>query len=340
MADRIAIGLIGCGFFAQNHLHAWTDLRHEGADLVAVCDIDPVKARAAGEKFEARWYTDAETMFATERLGLVDIATQARTHLPLVELAIRHRVPTIVQKPFGQNIAEVRRMVEVSRGAGIFLAVHENFRFQRPMLRIAEIIAAGAIGTPNWARVSFRTNYDIYTGQPYLREEKRFALMDLGVHVLDVARVFLGEVEHLTAELQRRNPTVAGEDTATLLLRHVSGAVSLVECTYESRRIPDPFPETLVEIEGDKGAIVSRIGSRIEVSSNGEMHLIDADPPVLPWAERPWHVAQESVLTTCRHMLQAVQAGRPAATSAEDNLRTFALVEAAYEAAGKVKPEV
>jgi hypothetical protein len=60
---------------------------------------------------------------------------------------------------------------------------------------------------------------------------------------------------------------------------------------------------------------------------------------VLPWAERPWHVAQESVLTTCRHMLQAVQAGRPADTSAEDNLRTFALVEAAYATAGKVKPE-
>lgn len=340
MVEKIAVGLIGCGFFAQNHLHAWTDLRHEGAELVAVCDIDPAKARAAGEKFGARWYGDAETMFATERLGLVDIATQVRTHLPLVELAIGHRVPTIVQKPFGQNIAEVRRMVDASRDAGVFLAVHENFRFQRPMLRIAEIIAAGTIGTPNWARVSFRTGYDIYTGQPYLREEKRFALMDLGVHVLDVARVFLGEVEHLTAELQRRNPAVAGEDTATLLLRHVSGAVSLVECTYESRRIPDPFPETMVEIEGDKGAIVSRIGSRIEVSSSGEMHMIDADPPVLPWAERPWHVAQESVLTTCRHMLQSVLAGRPADTSAEDNLRTFALVEAAYEKAGKVKPSV
>ena len=58
----------------------------------------------------------------------------------------------------------------------------------------------------------------------------------------------------------------------------------------------------------------------------------------LPWAERPWHVAQESVLATCRHMLDAVKAGRPAATSAADNLKTFALVEAAYQAAGKVMP--
>jgi predicted dehydrogenase len=340
MADRIALGLIGCGFFAQNHLHAWTDLRFEGVDLVAVCDIDAEKARAAAEKFSVpHWYTDAETMFRERRLGLVDIATQMRTHLPLVEMAIRHRVPTIVQKPFGQDIAEVRRMVEASREAGVFLAVHENFRFQRPLLKIAEIIDSGAIGTPSWARISFRTGYDIYTGQPYLAEEPRFVLIDLGGHVLDIARVLLGEVEHLTSELQKRNPEVAGEDTATMLLRHTSGAVSVVECTYGSRRLPDSFPETLVEIEGDKGAIVSRIGSKIEITSNGTMHVFDADPPVLPWAERPWHVAQESVLVTCRHMLQAVREGRPADTSAEDNLRTFALVEAAYAAAGKVRPE-
>jgi predicted dehydrogenase len=338
MVEKLAVGLIGCGFFAQNHLHSWTDLAPEGADLVAVCDIDPGKARAAGETFGARWYTDVAEMFSREQLGLVDIATRVRTHLPLVELAIGHRVPTIVQKPFGQNLAEVRRMVDLSDTAGVFLSVHENFRFQRPMQRIAEIIRSGAIGRPNWARIGFRTGYDVYAGQPYLRDEERFVLMDLGVHVLDVARVLMGEVEHLTAELQRRNPAIKGEDTATMLLRHVSGAVSLVECTYGSRRLPDSFPETLVEIEGESGAIASRIGSQIEVTSKGTLSHVDADPPLLPWAERPWHVAQDSVLATCRHMLQSVRAGRHADTSAADNLKTFALVEAAYDAAGKVRP--
>lgn len=341
MAGRVRLGLIGCGFFAQNHLHAWKDLEPEGVDLVAVCDIDEAKAKAAAEKFGVpRWYTDAETMFHESNLGLVDIATQMRTHLPLVEMAMRHRVPTIVQKPFGQNIAEARRMTSAANARGIFLAVHENFRFQRPLLKIAEIIKSGAIGTPSWGRISFRTGYDIYGGQPYLAKEERFVLIDVGVHVLDVARVFLGEVEHLTAELQRRNPRAAGEDTATMLLRHSSGAVSMVECTYGSRRLPDSFPETLIEIEGDTGAIVSRIGSRIEISVNGEMTVSEEDPDVLPWAERPWHVAQDSVLNTCRHMLERLKAGKPADTSAEDNLKTFALVEAAYEKAGKVKPLV
>ena len=226
-------------------------------------------------------------MFRESNFGLVDIATQMRTHLPLVEMAMRHRVPTIVQKPFGQNIAEARRMTSAANARGIFLAVHENFRFQRPLLKIAEIIKSGAIGTPSLGRISFRTGYDIYGGQPYLAKEERFVLIDVGVHVLDVARVFLGEVDHLTAELQRRNPKAAGEDTATMLLRHTSGAVSMVECTYGSRRLPDSFPETLIEIEGDTGAIISRIGSRIEITVNGEMTLSEEDPDVLPWAERP-----------------------------------------------------
>jgi D-apiose dehydrogenase len=340
MAERVAIGLIGCGFFAQNHLYAWSDLKPEGADLVAVCDIDLKRAKAAGDKFGARWYTDAAEMLDKEQLGLVDIATGQATHLPMVELALGRRIPAVVQKPFGQDLAEVRRMVELSRDTGTFLAVHENFRFQLPQLKIAEVIASGAIGTPTWARISFRTGYDIYAGQPYLAKQERFVLIDLGVHVLDIARFHLGEVEHVTAELQHRNPSAVGEDTATMLLRHTSGAVSTVECTYGSRRIPDSFPETLVEIEGDEGAIISRIDSKIEVTANGKMHVIDADPAVLPWAERPWHVAQDSVLKTNRHMLQAVQQSRPAATSAEDNYRTFSLVEAAYEQAGKVKPEV
>jgi predicted dehydrogenase len=339
MSAPIRLGLIGCGFFAQNHLNAWRDLRPEGVELVAVCDIDPARAKAAAETFGVpAWYTDAAQMFEQERLGLVDIATQMRTHLPLVTMAIGSGVPTIVQKPFGQDIAEVRRMTEAAQAAGVFLAVHENFRFQRPLLRIAEIAKSGEIGAPSWARISFRTGYDIYTGQPYLRTEPRFVLIDLGVHVLDVARVLLGEVAHLSAERQHRNPSTAGEDTATMLCRHESGAVSIVECTYGSRRLPDSFPETLIELEGDRGAIVSRIGSRIEVTSDGATRVEDADPPVLPWAERPWHVAQESVLTTCRELLRALRDGRPPPTSAADNLRTFALVEAAYRD-GTVTPE-
>src|SRR5690349_23753910 len=47
-------GVIGCGFFAQNHLHSWAALRGtgaEGVELAAVCDRDGAKAQAAAERF-------------------------------------------------------------------------------------------------------------------------------------------------------------------------------------------------------------------------------------------------------------------------------------------------
>lgn len=331
MADRLAVGVVGCGFFARNHLNAWRDLKGEGVDLVAVCDVDAAKAEAIAREFGVpNWYADAENMLFKERLGLVDIVTQMGTHRPLVEMAMRHHVPTVVQKPFAPDLADVKAMIAASEAAGTFLAVHENFRFQPPLLKVRELIDTGAIGRLSWARIAFRTGWDIYSGQPYLRDEERFVLLDLGVHVLDVARFFLGEADRVTAELQRRNPGVKGEDTATVLCHHRGGAVSVVECTYESRRLPDPFPEVLLEIEGERGAVVLGPGYTIELTSGRNHTVIDADVPVLPWAERPWHVVQRSVLNTCRHMAAAVRAGRPAATSAPDNLKTFMLVEAAY----------
>ena len=334
MTDETRVGVIGCGFFAQNHLHAWSSLRGEGARIVAVCDIDPTKAKAAAASFEAsRWYTDPERMLGEQNLGLVDIVTRMHTHRELVELAVRHRTPTIVQKPIAPTLADARAMTAAAEAAGVFLAVHENFRFQTPMRKARELIAGGAIGEPTWARISFRTGYDIYSGQPYLREEERFIIIDLGAHVLDLARVFLGDVDRIAAETQSHNPGVKGEDTATMMLRHVSGAVSVVDCTYESRRLPDPFPETLIEIEGSKGAIAIRRGLHLELTSGDRVTGIDVDPPVLEWASRPWHVVQESVQATCAHMLEALRAGRPAETTAIDNLQTFALCEAAYEAA-------
>jgi predicted dehydrogenase len=145
--------------------------------------------------------------------------------------------------------------------------------------------------------------------------------------------VFLGEIEHVSAELQRRNPRVQAEDTATMLIRHRSGAVSVVEVTYESRRLPDAFPETVVELEGPDGGLALKPGAIMEVTTGGSMRASNVDAPVLPWAERPWHVVQESVYATCAHMLSAVRDGKPADTSAADNLKTFGAAEAAYASA-------
>ena len=336
MPATLDVALVGCGFFARNHLNAWRDLAGEGSNLrlVAVCDVDPAKAQAAAAEFGARhWYDDAAAMLDAERPGLVDIVTRMDTHRALVEVAAARGVPVIVQKPLAPDWGEAVTIVETAAAAAVPMAVHENFRFQAPMRRVREVLASGEIETPSWARIAFRTGYDVYRTQPYFYDEERLAILDVGIHVLDLARVFLGEVERVSCETQRRNPRVRAEDTATMLLRHEGGAVSVVECTYESRALPDPFPQTLLTIEGPAGSVRLHEDFRMVVTSSGDAREEHVGSPLLAWTSEPWHVAQESVLLTQRHIVDALRAGREPETTGEDNLRTFALVEAAYEAA-------
>src|SRR5579883_641419 len=327
------IALIGCGFYAVNHLNAWRDLAAEGAELVGVCDLDASKAEAAGRRFDAPWFADAAEMIDATQPDLIDIVTQMGAHRPLLELALHRGVGCIIQKPLAPRWEDCVAMEKLAATSGRFVAVHENFRFQTPMLRVKRLLDAGAIGAVSFARISFRTGFDVYKTQPYFLTEPRLAILDVGVHLLDLARVFLGEASRVSCETQARKKGIAGEDTATILVRHRSGGVSVVDCTFQSKRQPDSFPETLLEIEGDRGSLVMKPGCRLAVFADGLSWEEDAGAALLPWTERPWHVSQEGVLNACRHLLARFRAGRAADTSIEDNLKTMALAEAAYQAA-------
>lgn len=329
----VNIGMVGCGFYARNHLHAWADLRSEGAILSAVCDRDPARAEAAGKAFGVPHFTDMNRMLDTVKIDLVDIATRMDTHRELAGLAAERGLGAVVQKPLAPSWEECIAIVEKARAHKAWLAVHENFRFGTAMRRVRAAIDQGVIGTPSWARLSWRTGFDVYRGQPYLALEERMVILDVGIHVLDLARYFLGEVERLSCETQKRNPAIRGEDTATMTLRHTSGAVSVVEATYAARRSTDSFPETLLEIEGDDGSIIVTKGEKMIVTTRGLSFEDHIGGPLLAWTSRPWHVSQEAVLHANRHMFERFRDGLAADTSGEDNLKTYALVEAAYEAA-------
>jgi D-apiose dehydrogenase len=336
------VGVIGCGFFAQNHLNGWRDLAADGVEIAAVCDLDVSKAEAAAKAFGvSRFYTDAATMLAKEKLDFVDIVTRMESHLEMVKVAASRGVDIILQKPLAPDWREAQAVVETARKAGVRLAIHENFRWQSPMRKLKGVLDSGAIGKPTWGRIAFRTGYDIYAVQPYLHQAERYAILDVGIHVLDLARFFFGDVERVSCETQTRNPENVGEDTATIMLRHKSGAVSVVECSMESRIDPDPFPETLVTIEGERGAASVGPGLAAQVSSAGVSRQLDFGSPLLSWTSQPWHTVQESVLRTQEAILAAWRAGKDPESTGDDNLKTYALVEAAYEAARQgraVKP--
>lgn len=328
-------GLIGCGFFARNQLHAWAGIG--GAEIVALCDSDPSRLDTAARDFGIeRTYLDAAQMLASEKLDFVDIATTVASHRALVEMAAREGLHVICQKPFARSMEDARAMVAAVEAGGGTLMVHENFRWQSPVRRAINLVRGGAVGTPFFGRISFRSGYDVFSGQPYLAEGERFIIEDLGIHILDIARALFGDADRISATTRRVNPAIKGEDVATMLLEHASGATSVVDCSYATRRTPETFPETLLEIDGTEGTLRLDAGYRLTLQRRGEPERReDLAPPVLPWAERPWHDIQESVRTIQEHFVDCIHAGTAPETSGADNLETLALVEAAYRAAGQ-----
>ncbi len=332
MPERFRAGVIGCGFFAANHLHAWRQMGD--VDLVAVCDLDRTKAEAAAGTYGVpSVYDDAEAMLATEKLDFVDIVTTMPTHRAIAELAAAHRVPMIVQKPFAPTIEDCRAIVDAAAAAAVPLMVHENFRFQTPIKAVREVLDSGLIGRPFFGRIAWRTAFDVYANQPYLAEEERFLLLDLVIHLFDVDRYLFGEVDQLTCRTQSIKPGIRGEDAATILLGHENGVTSVVDATYSSKRDPDPFPETLIEIDGTEGSVRLNYGSELVVVSPSGTDQRIVEPTLLPWAEKPWHGIQESVLRTQEHWVQCFREGREPDISGADNLKTYALSEAAYASA-------
>jgi predicted dehydrogenase len=334
MTARLKGAVIGCGFFAQNHLHSWADL--DDVEIVAVCDVDEAKAKLAAEKFGiARVYTSAEAMLATEALDFVDIPTTMETHEALTTLAFAHGVPVILQKPFAPDLDGCKRMVAAAAAANVPLMIHEDFRFQNLFRTVREILDSGELGRLTFGRLSWRTGIDVYSNQPYLVHVKRFMIMDVGIHLLDLARFLFGEANGVFCRTQQIKEGIAGEDAATILLSHEQGATSILDFSYATKRDPDPFPQTLGEIEGTEGTLIIGADRVLTVHGKDGTRRIAVPHDDRSWTSEPWTQIQDSVVHTQRHFIDSLRRGAEPNTSGRDSLATYALLEAAYLSAAR-----
>jgi D-apiose dehydrogenase len=321
------VALIGCGFFARNHMRAWSDV---GAEVVGVCDIDPQKAAAFAHDFGvAAQYSDAAAMLAATRPDVVDIATTVASHRALVELAAGASV-VVCQKPFAETLEDAAAMVAICNAKGSTLLVHENFRWQKPFRALKAAMAE--VGAPHFLRLSFRHGYDIYANQPYLAKVADLALTDVGLHLFDLARFLMGDIATVHCRTQRLNPRVAGQDAFLASLGHVSGAVSSVECSFFTQSQPDPFPQTLARVEGEGGTLELTADYRLIRHRSGAAPQ-DVEPDVPVWGAKPWHGIQESVVAFQAHVLEVLAGRAEPQPSGAHNLDTLAVTLAAIRSA-------
>jgi D-apiose dehydrogenase len=327
--------LIGCGFFAQNHLKAWADM--PGVELVATCDIDEASALAAARDFGGRAYTDAAELFANEELDFVDIATTPPTHRMMVELAAEHDVAAICQKPLAWDMADAKAMVKAMADKDLPFMVHENFRFQYPMRKVKEVLDSGAIGRPFFSRISFRTAHDVYSAQPWCMDADRMIIADVSVHQFDLTRFFMGEPERLFTDAIRVNPNIKGEDVATIVLS-LPGGTGIVDTSYESKSDHSTYPQTFVTIEGTEGTITLGPDYHLQVVSPAGVHEETLVIPEHSWTSKPWDCIQDSVVNVQRHWIDCLDTGATPETSGADTLRVLDLTLGAYQSLDSGEP--
>ena len=172
-------------------------------------------------------------MLDREELDFVDIATRPDTHEELIRLAVERGIPVICQKPLAPDWEGALRIERIVRQSGVPVMVHVNWRWQAWHREIARRIAAGDIGDP--ITFAFRTRAsdglgdEPYPRQPYFREMQRFLIYELLVHYLDTARFLFGAIDTVYAQASRRNRRIAGEDRATILVRHTSTVDGVID---------------------------------------------------------------------------------------------------------------
>jgi D-apiose dehydrogenase len=326
--------LIGCGFVSQHHLAAWSKIPE--ANLAALCDLDRERLERAGARIpSARLYTDPVAMFEHEEtLDFVEICTRPDTHRELAELAARHGVDILCQKPAAAVRSDLKAMIETSVSTGTRLMIHENWRF-RPWYRAMRAeIDAGTIGRPVRLRIAHRDTRalrpDGFDDQPYFHTMPRLILLEMGCHLVDTARYLIGEIQTVSATLGKFGRQSIGEDVAMLSLQFAGGCLGLLDMSWcapaDLARAEWALNETVVEGTGGTLRLLTD-GSLEWISPTGRR---ERKPVALPADDQ---VYIDGYVATQRHFVTGLISGADHETRASDTLRTMDVVWTAYRSA-------
>ena len=238
------VGIIGASFARAAYLPA---LRHvPDAEVVALASARMESARATASEFGVpHAYDDWEAMLGAHDLDLVCIATPTDLHEPQTLAAIEAGAHVLCEKPTAMDAGEAARMLAAAEAAGRIHMIDHELRFNPNRMRIAELIAEGALGEirhvdisnvgNSWTDPASRRKGDWWS----LAEKGGGRLGANGSHQVDLLRWWLGEVGWVSGAApvmvpDRTDPetgepwTATADDLAFFTLEMASGTVAQV----------------------------------------------------------------------------------------------------------------
>jgi predicted dehydrogenase len=166
MPSQARIAVIGAGWWStQAHIPALRANRDVA--LVALCDADPARLRAAAAAYGiATTYTDYHELLAREPLDAAVIATPHVTHYQIARDCLASGLHVLVEKPMTLYAADARVLVELARQRGRELIVGYPWNYTRQARHARDLLASGALGAMQFISCIFNSyNLDLLSGR-------------------------------------------------------------------------------------------------------------------------------------------------------------------------------
>lgn len=257
---EVRIGMLGSGFIGEFHAMG---LRYvPAARVVANQGAGRERREAFAARFGSRPLESIEAVCADPDVDLVVVSLPNQLHLEAVRLAAGHGKGVACTKPLGRTAAEAAEMLRLVREADVFHAYLENVVFNTDVIRMREMVEAGAIGRP----VTFRAR-EGHSG-PHAAHfwdaslAGGGALLDMASHGTEVARYLFGK-EVAISEVVAWGATLVhgarttGEDNAVMIVRFADGRAATCDVSWTTKG----GLEGRFELNGDAGRLVEDMGA-------------------------------------------------------------------------------
>ena len=231
--------LVGCGRIAKRHSELLGLKQIDGAQLVAVCDLDESKAKSISKQFSIPSYTDMHQMMRSEKIDAVVVLTESGNHAQNVVALAQYGKHIVVEKPMALTLDDADAMIRACDSAGIKLFVVKQNRFNVPVAKLREALDQGRFGklVLGTVRVRWCRTQEYYDQAPW----RGTWAMDGGVltnqasHHVDMLEWMLGEVDSVFARSATALANIEAEDTAVVTLKFRNGALGIIEATTAVR---------------------------------------------------------------------------------------------------------
>lgn len=228
------IGIVGAGIIGRSHKDAIE--KNSDCELTAVCDLVLEKAQETAGSTGANVYTDYKKMQECEKLDAVILNLPHFLHKEVTVYFLEHGVPTLVEKPMANTVAECDAMIEAAKRTNTPLAVGHVQRYYPCYRELRRLMKENRFG--RLCSVTETRNIDYFTNRPkwFLNKEQAGGgiLMNYGAHTLDKI-MYMADIipEKVTAQANNflTNDTV--EAAAQVLVQFsegVTGAFSYCGC--------------------------------------------------------------------------------------------------------------